>query len=181
MSSELVCLTAPRDLVGIVARLSAVFLVDAKSSERFWEFFAANIRNRNTRRAYYKAVCSFSDWCEGRGLFDLAKVKPIHVAAYVEDLQRTHSKPTVKQHLAALRMLFDWLVLGHVIDVNPAHAVRGPKHVVKKGKTPVLAADEARILLDSIDTSSVMGLRHRALIARGNSNESGRLFCAGTA
>jgi|SRR5437870_11498361 len=110
MSSELVCLTAPRDLVGIVARLSAVFLVDAKSSERFWEFFAANIRNRNTRRAYYKAVCSFSDWCEGRGLFDLAKVKPIHVAAYVEDLQRTHSKPTVKQHLAALRMLFDWLV-----------------------------------------------------------------------
>ena len=56
MSSELVCLTAPRDLVGIVARLSAVFLVDAKSSERFWEFFAANIRNRNTRRAYYKAV-----------------------------------------------------------------------------------------------------------------------------
>jgi integrase/recombinase XerD len=104
-------------------------------------------------------------WCEGRGLFDLAKVKPLHVAAYIEDLQRTHSKPTVKQHLAALRMLFDWLVVGHVMDVNPAHSVRGPKHVVKKGKTPVLAADEARILLDSIDTSTVMGLRDRALIA----------------
>lgn len=91
--------------------------------------------------------------------------KPLHVAAYIEDLQRTHSKPTVKQHLAALLMLFDWLVVGHVVEVNPAHSVRGPKHVVKKGKTPVLAADEARILLDSIDTSTVMGLRDRALIA----------------
>jgi site-specific recombinase XerD len=161
----LVVLDGPADLVKLDTRLPAIFLADARSSERFWEFFAANIRNKNTRRAYYKAACRFSDWCEGRGLFDLAKVKPLHVAAYIEDLQRTHSKPTVKQHLAALRMLFDWLVVGHVMDVNPAHSVRGPKHVVKKGKTPVLAADEARILLDSIDTSTVMGLRDRALIA----------------
>jgi integrase/recombinase XerD len=164
-SPALISFEGSAELVKLDTRLPALFLADAKSSERFWEFFAANIRNRNTRRAYYKAVCSFSDWCEGRGLFDLAKVKPIHVAAYVEELQRTHSKPTVKQHLAALRMLFDWLVVGHVMDVNPAHSVRGPKHVVKKGKTPVLAADEARILLDSIDTSTVMGLRDRALIA----------------
>jgi integrase len=68
----------------------------------------------------------------------------------------------VKQHLAALRILFDWLVVGHMVEVNPAHSVRGPKHVVKKGKTPVLAADEARILLDSIDTSRVIGFRDRA-------------------
>jgi integrase/recombinase XerD len=71
----------------------------------------------------------------------------------------------VKQHLAARRMLFDWLVVGHTLDVNPAHAVRGPKHAVKKGKTPVLNADEARLLLDSIDTTSLIGLRDRALIA----------------
>src|SRR5215831_5047210 len=89
----------------------------------------------------------------------------MHVAAFVEDLQGTHSKPTVKQHLAALRMLFDWLVVGHVIDVNPAHSVRGPKHVVKKGKTPVLTAEEARVLLNSIAPSSIVGLRDRALIA----------------
>jgi integrase/recombinase XerD len=38
----------------------------------------------------------------------------------------------------------DWLVTGHVIELNPAHAVRGPKYVVKKGKTPVLQTDEAR-------------------------------------
>jgi site-specific recombinase XerD len=155
----------PTDLALLSARLPAQFLPDAKASERFWEFFAANIRNKNTRRAYYKAACRFSDWCQGRELFDLARIKPLHVAAYIEDLQRTHSKPTVKQHLAALRMLFDWLVVGHVMGVNPAHSVRGPKHVVKKGKTPVLAADEARVLLDSIDTSTVMGLRDRALIA----------------
>ena len=158
-------LEVPNDLALIRAPLPALFLLEPKTSERFWEFFAANIRNRNTRRAYYKAACRLSDWCEGRGLFDLAKIKPIHVAAYIEELQRTHSKPTVKQHLAALRMLFDWLVVGHVMEVNPAHAVRGPKHVVKKGKTPVLTADEARILLDSIDVSTVMGMRDRALIA----------------
>jgi len=153
------------ELVTLSAKLPALFLGDPKGSERFWEFFAANIRNRNTRRAYYKAACRFNDWCEGRGLFDLARIKPVHVAAFVEELQKTHSKPTVKQHLAALRMLFDWLVVGHVMDLNPAHAVRGPRHVVKKGKTPVLTADEARVLLDSIDTSTVMGLRDRALIA----------------
>ena len=72
--------------------------------------------------------------------------------------------PTVKQHLAAIRMLFDWLVTGHVMEVNPAHAVRGPKYVVKKGKTPVLQADEARALLDAIDTSTLVGMRDRALI-----------------
>jgi integrase len=85
------------------------------------------------------------------------------VAAYVE----THpgSDPTRKQHLAAIKMLFDWLVTGQVIGVNPAASVRGPKHVVRKGKTPVLTAQEARQLLDSIDTSHVVGLRDRALIA----------------
>ena len=54
------------------------------------------------------------------------------------------AKPTVKQHLAAVRMLFDWLITGGILTVNPAHAVRGPKHVVKRGKTPVLAPDQAR-------------------------------------
>jgi site-specific recombinase XerD len=161
----LVVLEEPADVVVLKARLPALFLANAKASERFWEFFAANIRNKNTRRAYYRAACRFSDWCEGRGLFDLAMVKPMDVAAFIEKVQATHSKPTVKQHLAALRMLFDWLVVGHVMDVNPAHSVRGPKHVVKKGKTPVLITDEARTLLDSIDTSTVMGLRDRAIIA----------------
>jgi integrase/recombinase XerD len=117
-----------------------------------------------------KGCAIFRDWYKGPGLCDLAKVKPIHVAAYIEELHRTHSKPTVKQHLAALRMPLDWLVVGHIMDVNPAHSVRRPKHVVKKGKTPVLAADEARILLGSIDTSTVVGLPDRALIKGGGEN-----------
>jgi site-specific recombinase XerD len=62
-------------------------------------------------------------------------------------------------------MLFDWLVTGHIIEVNPAHAVRGPKHVVRKGKTPHLTNEEARALLDSIETDTLVGLRDRALIA----------------
>jgi site-specific recombinase XerC len=78
-------------------------------------------------------------------------VHPFHVDAFVKELQGEFTPPTVKQHLSALRRLFDWLVIGHVLDVNPAHAVRGPKYVVKKGKTPVLTADEARELLDSIE------------------------------
>jgi site-specific recombinase XerC len=75
------------------------------------------------------------------------------------------SKPTVKQHLAAVRMLFDWLVTGQVVATNPAHAVHGPKHVVKRGKTTVLTAEQARELLDSIDTTTLVGLRDRALIS----------------
>jgi site-specific recombinase XerD len=92
-------------------------------------------------------------------------VKPVHVSAYIESLQSGFAKPTIKQHLAAIRMLFDWLVVGQIIDVNPAHAVRGPRHVVKKGRTPVLNREEARALLSSIDVSTVKGLRDRALIA----------------
>ena len=72
--------------------------------------------------------------------------------------------PTIKQHLAAIRRLFDWLVLGQVISWNPAAAVRGPTHVVKKGKTPVLEPAEVRLLLDSIDMSAVGDLRDRALL-----------------
>jgi integrase/recombinase XerD len=110
--AELIPFEGPRDLAAVTARLPVLFLPEPKASERFWEFFTANIRNRNTRRAYYKAACRFSEWCEGRGLYDLALVKPIHVAAFIEELLQDLSKPTVKQHMAALRMLFDWLVSG---------------------------------------------------------------------
>lgn len=86
------------------------------------------------------------------------------MAAYIEQLQQTHAEPSVKQHLAAVRMLFNWLVVGQIVSTNPAHSVRGPKHVIKRGKTPVLTTEEARELLDSIDTDSLAGVRDRALI-----------------
>lgn len=156
--------TVPRALAALASQPPALFLPDPRTAERFFDFFTSNIRNKNTRRAYYQAACRFSEWCAGRELHDLARIKPLHVAAYIEALLEELSKPTVKQHLAALRMLFDWLVVGHVLEVNPAHAVRGPKHVVKKGRTPVLDREEARALLSAIDTGSLVGLRDRALI-----------------
>jgi integrase/recombinase XerD len=128
------------------------------------DFFSSHIRNKNTRRAYQEAVRQFSAFCSEHGIVDLAQVEPVHVAAFVEDQLREHSKPTVKQRLAALRMLFDWMVVGQILPVNPAHSVRGPRHTQSKGKTPVLNVDEARTLIDAIDTTSLPGLRDRALI-----------------
>jgi site-specific recombinase XerD len=141
-----------------------LFAPTPKAARRVVEFFTAQINNDHARKAYLNAARRFGEWCEAHSLDELAQVEPFHVAAFVKDLQGQFSPPTVKQHLAALRMLFDWLVTGHVIDANPAHAVRGPRYVVTKGKTPVLAADEARALLDSIPTDSLLGLRDRALI-----------------
>ncbi|KAI5911899.1 tyrosine-type recombinase/integrase [Azoarcus sp. PA01] len=145
--------------------LPALFCPNESTSRRFIEFFTANIRNPNTRRAYGWAVVGFAAWCEQEAQITVLRdIEPVHVAAYVETLQTRLSAPSVKQHLAAIRMLFDWLVVGQVVAINPASAVRGPKHSVKKGKTPVLAADEARALLDAIDVSTAVGLRDRALI-----------------
>jgi site-specific recombinase XerD len=123
------------------------------------------------------ATRRFADWRASREIRELAQVQPFHVAAFVPDLQDELSPPSVKQHLAAIRMLFDWLVTGHVIDTNPAHSVRGPRYTLKKGKTPVLTADEAHALLESIpiikksandtetaDQPDLLGLRDRALI-----------------
>jgi site-specific recombinase XerD len=145
----------------IPARL---FTPTPKAARRVLEFFTAQINNDHTRKAYLNATRRFAAWCEAHGLHELAAVQAFHVAAFIKELQGQFSPPTVKQHLAAIRMLLDWLVTGHIIEMNPAHAVRGPKYVVKKGKTPVLNADEARALLDAIDTASLTGLRDRALI-----------------
>ena len=126
---------------------------------RFIEFFTANIRNRNTRAASAR----FARWCDGRNIV-LAQLAPVIVAAYIEELGQREAKPTVKQHLAALRMLFDYLVTGQVPPMNPAYAVRGPKYVVKTGHTPELSAEETRVLLDNLNVNTIAGLRDRALI-----------------
>ena len=133
------------------------------AAERVVEFFTAQIRNGNTRAAYAKAVTQFFDWCDKHDL-ELDQISAVEVAAYVEDLEGVYRAPTIKQHLAAIRRLFDWLAVGQVISWNPTAAVRGPTHVVKRGKTPVLQPTEVRLLLDSIDTSTVGGLRDRALL-----------------
>lgn len=143
-----------------------VLIADAGSQaqRRFLEFFTANIRNPNTRRAYARAVGDFLAWCHDHGIASIAAVQPIHVATWVEQLTVELSAPTVKQRLAAIRHLFDWLVTGQVLPLNPAASVRGPSHQVRRGKTPVLEPSEARALLDAIDVSTIAGLRDRALI-----------------
>lgn len=149
--------------IGLEVLPSIVAQAGERAGRRFIEFFTANIRNKNTRLAYARAVATFFDWCDARGL-RLETIEPVVVAAYIEELQKSLAAPSVKQNLAAIRMLFDWLVVGQVVPFNPASAVRGPKHVVRRGKTPVLTADQARKLLDSIDIATIVGLRDRALI-----------------
>ena len=87
----------------------------------------------------------------------IAAVQPVHVATWIEAGTRELAAPSVKQRLAAIRHLFDWLVTGQVVSVNPAGSVRGPRHVVTSGQTSVLDPAEARALLDSIDVSTQSG------------------------
>lgn len=136
----------------------------ARARFRFVEFFAACIRNPNTRAAYHRAICRFAEWCGSKHL-EVATLNSVCIAAYVEELQKLRPEPTVKQALAAIRMLFDWFVTGQVIPFNPASSVRGPRYSLRRGKTPVLDAEQARRLLDSIDVRKLIGLRDRALIA----------------
>lgn len=144
--------------------LAEALALPPRLAERMAEFFTAQIRNSNTRKAYWHACRAFAEWMGGRGL-TIQRASPVLVATYIETLAKQHSAPTVKQHLAALRMLFDWLVLGQVLPSNPATSVRGPKHIVKQGKTPVLEAHEVRSLLDSLPGRDLRELRDRALIA----------------
>jgi site-specific recombinase XerD len=150
---------------GSTAIVPAVIAAEGdKAGERFFTFFTDTIRNKNTREAYYRNALRFFAWAERRGLA-LHAITSYHVSAYIEELGLELAAPSVKQHLATIRMLCDWLILGHVLEVNPAAAVRGPRHVVKKGKTPVLSAEAARQLLDGIGGGELVRLRDRALIS----------------
>jgi len=135
------------------------------AGERFLEYFAATIRNANTRAAYMNAVADFLRFAPVAELGSLAEIRSIHVTLYIETVSARFSAPTVKLRLAALRGLFDWLARHGVLETNPAAPVRGPAYTYKRGKTPILTAAEAKRLLESIETDSLVGLRDRALIA----------------
>lgn len=154
----------PRQLATAMDAIPQLFAASGKKgSWRFIEFFTAHIRNPNTRASYARAVRRFSDWCELRK-FQLHELNPVIIAGYIEELMQTHAAPTTKQHLAAIRMLFDYLVTGQVLPMNPAASVKGPRYSVTKGSTPVLTAEEARLLIYGISTDTITGLRDRALI-----------------
>ena len=149
-------ITLPGGLPALVERAGD------RAAWRFVEFFTATIRNVNTREAYARAVSRFLCWCEGRGISDLHAINAVIVAAYIETFPG--AAPSVKQHLAAIRQCCDWLVSGGILETNPAASVKGPKYVIKKGKTPVLSSEQATDLIKSIDPGSIAGLRDRALI-----------------
>jgi integrase/recombinase XerD len=163
-------------LVPIIADRIPALIVEGgeHAAFRFAEFFTARIRNSHTRRAYGRAVSEFCAWLETHGVPSIVAVSSLHVAAYVETLGREQigldgklsrlSPASVKLRLAAIRMMFDHLATGGILPFNPASAVRGPRHVVQRGKTPVLDPAEARQLIDAIDVSTMIGLRDRALI-----------------
>lgn len=157
-AGKLVPFSASTLLPSLIAQASE------RAGVRFLEFFTAQIRNPHTRRSYARAAAEFLAWCQDAGVTSLSHVQPMHVATWIELQGREVSAPSVKQRLAAIRHLFDWLVTGHIVEVNPAASVRGPRHVVRTGKTPVLEPVEARRLLDSIDPSMPAGLRDKALI-----------------
>jgi site-specific recombinase XerD len=134
-------------------------------ANRFLEFFVVSIRNPNTRAAYAAAVVRFCAWLERHGAPDLKAVEPVHVATYVEELGRTHAKPSVSLHLAAIKRLFAFLVTGGALRRSPAVEVRGPAFSRKIGATAVTSTQEVRRLLDALPADSLVGLRDRALIA----------------
>ena len=182
-SKELVVVSAEVEILPPVTTIVPPAIIKTagpNAANRFAEYFTVNIQNPNTRRAYFRNAVAFLTWCEQQGYRNLRSIQPMTVANYIEQLKASHAKPSVKQVLATIRMLFDWLVVGQVVEVNPAHAVRGPKHVVTKGVTPVINAEETKRLLNRIPLKigqpppkgepdnrppSLIGLRDRALIA----------------
>jgi integrase/recombinase XerD len=174
--SDLQILPAGRTSAPVPAIIAAA---GDKASEHFLEFFAATIRNKNTRAAYMQAIAQFCHWCEEHKL-RLATIRPLHVSAYIES--KDMSPPSIKQHLAALRGLFNWLVVKQVVPENPAMFVKGPKFSRQVGITPIMEAEQVRQLLDSIpvtrkvkvpkkhggghkEVPDIKGLRDRAAIA----------------
>ena len=131
---------------------------------RFVEFFVVAINNKNTRDAYYHACCRFFVWCENQHISDVSAVEPIHVGVYLQTLAKSFERATIKQHLSAIRTLFDWLVTGQVLKTNPVQSVKGPKYDVVRGLTPILTAGEVGQFIDQIDTGTQVGLRDRALV-----------------
>src|ERR1700726_4368793 len=132
--------------------------------KKFFEFFTIAIRNANTRAAYYRAIQQFLSWCERAGYQDLEDIEPITVAAYIETLQRQAAPPTVKQHMAAIRMLFSWLTEKGVLAMNPAREVKTERFSRTEGKTPAFVEGEVQKLLNTVETSTHTGLRDRALL-----------------
>jgi integrase/recombinase XerD len=161
-SQELTVIEAPVPTLANVPCAPKIILNAGAAACFAWEeFFAASIRNHHTRTAYALAVRRFFEWIAPSGL-RIDEITPGMVGTYLS--QHPGSVPTRKLHLAALRALFDLLVVRHVMILNPANSVRGERYEVVEGKTPEISIQQARELLGSIKTDNLVGLRDRAII-----------------
>ena len=151
--------TVTDDLPDIIHRAGANAVFAAQ------EFFFGTIRNEHTQRAYLHAVKLFLKWAEKHGGGELTQIAPWHVGQYFQGLAKTTSIATRNQHLSALRHFFDGMVMRHAIVLNPALSVRGERYTAIEGKTPEISIQQARDLLASLDTTHVVGLRDRAILA----------------
>jgi len=151
--------TIPDELPAIIHRSGANATFAAK------EFFDGTIRNEHTRRAYLHAVKLFLAWAEKHGRGELVNIAPWDVGKYMGELTKTTSIATRNQHLSALRHFFDGMVTRHAIVLNPALSVRGERYSAIEGKTPEISIAQARVLLGSLNTTHVVGLRDRAILA----------------
>lgn len=165
MASNVVTISAGENLPSLAAGLPAIISRAGKAAVfAAEEFFFGRIRNPHTRAAYLHAVKVFLSWAEARRL-SLVQIAPKDVGQYFDGMRKEMSISTRKQHLAALRHFFDSLVTRHAILLNPALSVRGDRYQVVEGKTPEITVAQARKLLSSVNTKTVVGLRDRAIIA----------------
>jgi len=133
--------------------------------ESILEFFCATISNKNTRRTYMSGIKSLVDFGETKMSIKLVDMRPMHIAAWVEDSTRINAITTVRAQLSAVKMLFSYLVVKGLIESSPAHHIKSPRFSREIGTTPIMSAEEAKRLLASIETTTIKGLRDRALIA----------------
>lgn len=139
---------------------------ESATVDAFRNYFEGKLRCANTRRAYERSASSFFIFAAERlALPSIDHVKPYHISAWLDSmLANGLSAPTVKQRLAALNGLFESLLVQRIISSNPVRLVKGPRHVISKGRTPVLSGEEMVQLLESIDTSTLIGKRDKAMI-----------------
>ena len=136
-----------------------------RASAHFLEFFTAPIRNPHTRRAYARAVGELPSWCEGKGAASLAAIQPMHFAAWVELRELLVSAPTVKRQLAALRQLFERMMIGQGLPTNPALSVRGPRRVVCTARQQFLTLWRAAICSTSTGITAYLNNRRLEMVA----------------
>jgi integrase/recombinase XerD len=132
----------------------------AKTTETFLELLGARVRNPNTRSAYRVAWRSFLAFCSTRHL-ELQRVKAYHVGSWLD--QHPGSRSTQRQHLAAVRLLIDSLLMRGVVEYNPAARARPPRLVRESSHTPVFEEAEIVAFLDSISLKSLKDIRDKAI------------------